>query len=83
MTGSQADAAELLWLATRGGARAMNRADQVGLLAPGYEADMVAITPPRAYRDAHDLCDALVFHEDHDGVQEVRVRGQVRWSARA
>lgn len=82
MTGSDADAAELLWLATRGGARAMNRADQIGLLKVGYQADMVAITPPRPYRDARDLCDALVYHEDHDGVQQVRVRGQIVWSAR-
>jgi guanine deaminase len=37
----------LLWHATRGGARALGLA-QVGCLAPGYEADVVALDVPEA-----------------------------------
>ena len=83
LTGSATDAAELLWLATRGGALAMNRGHQIGVLAPGYDADLVAIRPPGAWQDVASLCEQLVFHEDWGGVEQVRVRGQVRWSASA
>ncbi|WP_407072165.1 guanine deaminase [Rhodovulum strictum] len=35
--------AELWWLATAGGARAMGMADRIGNLAPGMEADLIAL----------------------------------------
>ena len=34
---------EMLWCLTRGGARAMCRQHEVGMLAPGYEADLILI----------------------------------------
>lgn len=83
LTASPTDAAELLWYATRGGAVAMGRGEQVGLLSPGYEADLVAIRLPRTPQELGDLYEVLVFHEDWGGVEEVRVRGRVVWSREA
>lgn len=83
LTGSQTDAGELLWLATRGGALAMNRGEQIGLIAQGYDADIIAWMPPGPVESLESLCEQLVFHEDWGGILEVRVRGQVRWAARA
>lgn len=81
LSGSPTDAAELLWLATRGGAVAMGRGDQIGLLAPGLDADLIAVRPPRPLEGSVEtLCEQLVFREDWGGVEEVRVRGQTLWS---
>ena len=80
ISGSETTAEELLWFATRGGAVAMGRADQIGLLATGYDADMIAIRPPSPEVDLQTLCEHLVFLEDRDGVEEVRVRGDVCWA---
>ncbi|WP_243642030.1 guanine deaminase [Rhodovulum steppense] len=48
--------AELWWLATAGGARAMGMAERIGNLAPGMEADLIALdlasTPAIAQRSA-------------------------------
>jgi guanine deaminase len=65
---------QLLWLATRGGARALGRLD-LGCLAPGYEADLVAIQAPRSLSQAA-LIDALLFRHDADPVLATLVRGQ-------
>ncbi|MDU8910258.1 guanine deaminase [Aestuariicoccus sp. MJ-SS9] len=57
--------AELLWLATEGSARALNAADRIGTLAPGSEADFIALdlasTPAIAQRAARagDIWEAL------------------------
>ena len=75
MTESETDAAELLWYATRGGAVALGRGEQIGLIEPGYDADLVAIRPVRWTEDAGEMCDLLVYLEDHDGVEETCVRG--------
>lgn len=81
LSGSDATAASLLWYATRGGARAMGRASQIGCLAEGFDADLVAIRPPRSIASLDDLCEQLVFLEDHHGVEETLVRGQPIFSA--
>ena len=81
LTDSPTHAAELLWYATRGGALAMGRGDQIGLLKAGYDADLIAISPPKPLTEAAALCDQLVYLEDWDGLAEVRVRNRVVWQA--
>jgi cytosine/adenosine deaminase-related metal-dependent hydrolase len=53
---------EALWLATRGGASVLNR-DDIGQLAPGYSADLIAINLNRVeYAGAmHDPLAATLF----------------------
>ena len=72
ITYSTVSAERLLWLATLGGAQALGL-NKVGRLAPGYDADLIAveISPERT---GAALFDALVFHRDHGPVAEVRVR---------
>ncbi|WP_305972422.1 MULTISPECIES: guanine deaminase [unclassified Mameliella] len=57
--------AELIWLATTGSARALRLDNRIGSLAPGYEADFIALdlasTPAIAQRSARagDIWEAL------------------------
>ncbi len=57
--------AQLLWLATAGSARALRIDDTIGTLAPGYEADLIALdlasTPAIAQRvdRAQDIWEAI------------------------
>lgn len=78
---STTDAQELLWLATRGGAVAMARAERIGLLEQGFDADLVAIELPEPTTELDSICEQLIFREDHQGVQQVRIRGNIVWSA--
>ncbi|HVI00561.1 MAG TPA: guanine deaminase [Enhygromyxa sp.] len=64
---------QLLWLATRGGARALGKLE-LGCLASGYEADLVAIRAPRGLAHAA-LIDALLFRHDAGPVLATVVRG--------
>jgi guanine deaminase len=66
---------QLLWLATRGGARALGQLE-LGCLAQGYEADLVAIQAPTQL-DKAALIDALLFRHDAGPVRATLVRGQV------
>jgi guanine deaminase len=65
MNGSALSAGHAFYLATRGGARALDLEDRVGSLAPGMEADLVVLdlksTPLIAFRMKHaaDLNEAL------------------------
>jgi guanine deaminase len=68
-------AEELLWHATRGGARALGLA-QVGCLAPGYEADVVALDVPETITQAEALFDAIAFRRDDGPARAVLVRGR-------
>jgi guanine deaminase len=80
ITKSQTSASELLWMATRGGAIAMGKGNQIGSFANGYEADLIAVRPANeTWEDIYQLCDQLVFQEDHQGVQEVWIKGRKVW----
>lgn len=65
MNGYALSAGHAFYLATRGGARALDLEDRVGSLAPGMEADLVVLdlksTPLIAFRMKHaaDLAEAL------------------------
>jgi guanine deaminase len=66
---------QLLWLATRGGARVLGPADRLGCIAPGFDADLVAIDVPA--RDLTETIDALLFRHDAGPVRATLVRGRV------
>ncbi len=66
---------QLLWLATRGGARALGK-HHLGCLAPGYEGDFVAIAAPEGVSLA-ELIDALLFRHDAGPVLATMVRGRL------
>ncbi|CAG0909688.1 unnamed protein product, partial [Cyprideis torosa] len=65
LRGKPLHAAELIWLATQGSARAMHMDDHIGNLAPGLEADFIVLdlasTPAIAQRNerADSIWDAL------------------------
>jgi guanine deaminase len=66
---------ELLWLATRGGARALGQDQRLGCIAPGFDADLVAVdAPPLPFVR---LLDALLFRHDAGPVRATVVRGRV------
>jgi guanine deaminase len=88
ITGASVTPSELLWLATRGGALATGRGDEVGCVAEGYEADLVCVALPPDLEVPSGLSEGerveliasrLVFCEDWQGVREVRVRGRQVW----
>jgi len=64
----------LLWLATRGGAEALGLGDRVGLLEPGFDADLCAIDLPAP--SSRDPLDALLFNLDAGPVRATYVRGR-------
>ncbi len=77
--------AQLVWLATEGSARALRRADEIGTLAPGTAADIVALdlgsTPAIAQRAARadDIWEAVfptLMMGDDRAVAAVWVAGE-------
>jgi 5-methylthioadenosine/S-adenosylhomocysteine deaminase len=71
-------APEMLAALTRGGARAMRRANRLGQLAPGYAADLILVdldTP--AFTPLNDLRRQLVYCEDGSSVRFTIVDGRV------
>jgi cytosine/adenosine deaminase-related metal-dependent hydrolase len=69
---------EMLAALTRGGARALRRADRLGRLAPGCDADLCLLdldTP--AFTPLNDLRRQLVFCEDGGSVRFTVVAGRV------
>ena len=78
-------AAQLLWLATVGSARALRMENRIGNIAPGMEADLVVLdlasTPAIAQREAEaeDLWEALfptIMMGDDRAVAEVWIGGR-------
>jgi guanine deaminase len=65
LNGARLNAAQAFWLATRGGAEALDLADTIGSLEPGREADIavldLAATPLMAFRMRHcrDIMETL------------------------
>ncbi|MBY6161944.1 guanine deaminase [Mameliella alba] len=77
--------AELIWLATAGSARALRLDDRIGSLAPGMEADFIALdlgsTPAIAQRSAraNDIWEALfptIMMGDDRAIAATYVAGQ-------
>ncbi|MFP2906045.1 amidohydrolase family protein, partial [Pyxidicoccus sp. 3LFB2] len=66
---------ELLWRATAGGALALGL-ERVGRIAPGYEADLVAVDVPGHVSAEAALIDALLFRRDSGPVRATYVRGR-------
>jgi cytosine/adenosine deaminase-related metal-dependent hydrolase len=71
-------AEEVLWMATRGGARCLGR-DDVGSLEPGKAADVILIDTRRlSYAGAgSDILAALVFAPFPEPVDTAMVNGRV------
>ena len=71
-------AAEILWCLIRGGARAMRTQDQVGILAPGYEADLILVDLNTLnFTPLNDLYRQLIYCETGSSVVLTMVAGKV------
>lgn len=71
-------AKEILWHLTRGGSRAMRNQGHVGMLAPGYEADLILLDLNTLnFTPLNDLYRQLVYCEDGSSVRMTMVAGEV------
>jgi 5-methylthioadenosine/S-adenosylhomocysteine deaminase len=71
-------APEILWALTRGGAHAMRLEGVTGMLAPGYEADLILIDlNTLAFTPMNDLHRQLVYCENGSSVVLTMVAGKV------
>jgi 5-methylthioadenosine/S-adenosylhomocysteine deaminase len=71
-------APEMLAALTRGGARALRRAQRLGQLAPGFAADLILLDlDTAAFTPLNDLRRQLVFCEDGSSVRCTIVDGRV------
>ena len=71
-------AMEIVWALTRGGARAMRLEDQTGLLAPGYQADIILLDlNTLAFTPLNDIYRQLVYCENGSSVVMTMVAGEI------
>jgi 5-methylthioadenosine/S-adenosylhomocysteine deaminase len=71
-------APEVLWAAIRGGARAMRNEATVGVLAPGYEADLILIDLNTLnFTPLNDIYRQLVYCETGSSVVLTMVAGKI------
>ncbi|MEE2645027.1 MAG: guanine deaminase [Myxococcota bacterium] len=95
ISGAQEDGASLLWRATRGGALALGHGDRYGAIEVGLAADLISVQLPEMQgalevafaskepsQIARAICDAVVFRDDPDLIQEVVIAGRSCWRRR-
>jgi 5-methylthioadenosine/S-adenosylhomocysteine deaminase len=71
-------AQEVLWAAIRGGARAMRNEGMVGVLAPGYEADLILLDLNTLnFTPLNDIYRQLVYCETGSSVILTMVAGKI------
>jgi 5-methylthioadenosine/S-adenosylhomocysteine deaminase len=71
-------ASEILWAATRGGARAVGLPEEIGSIEPGKKADLVALDLcASSFVPVNDLRNQLVYAENGSSVRHVMVDGEV------
>ena len=71
-------AAEILWAATQGGAKAVGLEDQIGSIETGKKADLVALDLcSSAFVPMNDVCNQLVYAENGSSVRLVMVDGEI------
>jgi 5-methylthioadenosine/S-adenosylhomocysteine deaminase len=71
-------APEILWAATRGGARALGLDDEIGSIEPGKKADIVGLDLlSSAFVPVNDLPNQLVYAENGSSVRLVMVDGEI------
>lgn len=89
LSGTALHPAQLLWLATCGSARALRLGDRIGNLAPGMEADLIALdlasTPAISQRAsrADDIWEALfptIMMGDDRAIAQVWIAGRAQVS---
>ncbi len=71
-------APEIVWALTRGGSRAMRLEGQTGVLAPGYEADLILLDlNTLAFTPLNDIYRQLVYCENGGSVVMTMVAGKI------
>jgi cytosine/adenosine deaminase-related metal-dependent hydrolase len=71
-------ATEVLWAATRGGARSMQLDGETGAIAPGLKADLVIFDlRTLSFTPRNDLRNHLVYSENGSSIEQVMVDGRV------
>ena len=71
-------AKEIVWALTRGGARAMRLEGITGMLAPGYQADLILLDlNTLAFTPLNDIYRQLVYCENGASVVMTMVAGQI------
>ena len=71
-------ARDVLWMATREGARALGRDDELGSIQPGYGADLIVLDRTRPHlATAPDPYSAIVYAGRGADVRTTMVDGQI------